>query len=135
VNTAVFSGSFQLSAVDCPRKEGTATRSRAAGSAAFLWKQIGGNTYETTNEENTVSCAVLCVGALAGCTSNSSDDDSSGTTNDTTANDTTNDSSTTDDTADDTAADDSTADDSTTDDTVSDDTTADGADDSETTNA
>ena len=64
--------------------------------------------------------AVLCVGALAGCTSNSSDDDSSGTTNDTTTNDTTNDSSTTDDTADDTTADD---------------TTADGADDSETTNA
>ena len=30
--------------------------------------------------------AVLCVGALAGCTSNSSNNDSSGTTNDTTAN-------------------------------------------------
>ena len=47
--------------------------------------------------------AILCVGALAGCTSNSSDDDSSGTTNDTPANDTTNDttdSSTADDTAD-----------------------------------
>ena len=58
--------------------------------------------------------AVLCVGALAGCTSNSSDDDSSGTTNDTTANDTT-----TNDTTDSSTADD----------------TADGADDSETANA
>ena len=33
--------------------------------------------------------AILCVGALAGCTSNSSDDDRSGTTDDTVSDDTT----------------------------------------------